>query len=114
MHSSLTILLLAVNVVAYFLFKGGASLRNKAAKRNVLAPRVVGCIGVVVVAVCEAWYARTHLVNEQLLASLPPFKQGEYIGQVVGLPLFPALLVLATVGIRGWLAGRRARTSAGA
>lgn len=102
-----TVALIFANTIAYLAFRGVAALTNKIAGKEVANRRWVGAFGVVLFSVAAMWYLRTHFVNEKLLASLPAFEQGAYVGEVVGMAIFPAVLVLAIVGFRGWRQSRK-------
>jgi hypothetical protein len=103
----ITFALFFANTIVYFIFNGIGSFWNKIAKREIVSKRIFGCIGVILFTVVGMWYARTHLVGQKILDTLPPYRQGEVVGQVMGVVIFPAVVVLAIVGIRAWLAKRK-------
>jgi uncharacterized membrane protein YqjE len=106
----LNLALIVADTVVYFVFGAIALAWNKIARREVLSRRVVGALGVVLFTACAMLFAGTYLINEQVLSRLSPFDQGRYVGQVVAIPVFPALLVLGIVGIRGWLVRRKRKS----
>ena len=108
----LTLALIVADTVVYFVFGAIAVAWSKIARREVLSRRVVGALGVVLFTACTMLFAGTYLINEQVLSRLSPFDQGRYVGQVVAIPVFPAMLVLGIVGIRGWLARRKRKSLA--
>jgi hypothetical protein len=108
----LNLLLIIVDVLIYFAFVAIAAIWNKVAKREVLSRRVAGSVGVVLFTCVAMVFARVYVVNEKVLNSLPPFEGGAYVGSIVAIPLFPAILVLGFAGFRGWLARRKKRKAA--
>ena len=64
--------------------------------------RLMGCIGVLIFSVGAAFYMRSNFVNEAMVASLEPFQRGRYIGQIVGTPVAPALIVIIVSAVKSW------------
>ena len=98
---AITLVLLALDVAVYLLFKRVA-VRLTGSSR----PRIIGSTAVLAFSIFVAWWHVNSLANESILASLSPQRQGEYVGRIAGVALVPAFLVLAVVAVRGWL-GRR-------
>ncbi|TDM08446.1 MAG: hypothetical protein C4K60_03065 [Ideonella sp. MAG2] len=103
---SLTIVLLVVDTIIYLIFSWFANLLARFLPGFKLSKRVVGSLAVVLFSAFLAWYLVHHFATEQRLATLSPFRQGEYVGQLVGIPIFPAIVVIAVAAIRGWLQRR--------
>lgn len=103
---SLTIVLLVVDTIIYLIFFWFANWLARFLPSFKLSKRVVGSMAVALFSAFLAWYLVHHFASEQRLATLPPFRQGEYIGEIVGIPLFPAIVVIAVAAIRGWLQRR--------
>jgi hypothetical protein len=106
-QQALNLALLAADSVVYLISKWIASRLIGPNRKSIWTPRVLGSIAVIVFSSTTAWLLLHFYLDKELLASLPPTLQGQYVGNIIGIPVFPALAVLAVVAIRAWLEKRR-------
>ena len=101
------VVLVLMDAIVYLFAKWIASRMTGTNQKFSLGPRAIGCIAVIVFSSVVAWSLLHFYLDTKLLASLPPQSQGGYVGSLLGIAIFPALVVLAVVIVRGWLEKRR-------
>lgn len=99
METGLFVISTLAYAAVYFCIKRVARWVLKQDK-DALRPRVIGLVGVVVSAIALCAWARLNLVDEAVLASLPEFEAGRYVGNVVGAFAVPAAVAVLVVGAR--------------
>ena len=94
--------LLIADVLVYQAFCALPSVLAKYTSIKLQRKRLIGCVGVLVFSISAAFYLRRNFVDEAILASLTPFQQGQYLGQIDGIPVLPALIVIIVSAVKSW------------
>lgn len=92
----------ACDVAAYQLFYYVAKFGNQVRVEGLVAPRVLGCIGIVFSTILLTIYAKTALVDAQVYATLSSYEQGQYMGRIMRAMIFPGLIGIGIIAARGW------------
>jgi len=101
-------LILAFTIV-YFVAKLVSVGVAKITRHKLISHRLFGVLAVVAASVYAGWRLYGLLFRQEVYNALAPYQQGQYFGEIVGVPVLPALLVICIVAIRGRSAARRAR-----
>jgi len=86
----------------YWVFYRIAKMANVMRNHEVIAPRLLACMGILILAALFTWYARVHLVDPAAYNAMSPREQGEYLGGILRSAIFPAGLIIAISAARAW------------
>ena len=89
-------------MAAYFAFYQIALVANRGRAKTFVGPRMLGCIGTIVVAGLLIRYAQETMVDTAVYAALSPREQGEYLGRLLRSIVIPALVIVALAAARAW------------
>lgn len=102
-HSDVTLLgVFAADFVMYWVFYQIARVANTLRNQEVIAPRLLACIGIGIMTAFFVWFARTQLVDPAAYAAMTAREQGEYLGGLFRVAVFPAGLIIAISAARAW------------
>ncbi|HEY9379903.1 MAG TPA: hypothetical protein VIQ01_01520 [Burkholderiales bacterium] len=102
-HSDVVLVsVFAADFAIYWVFYRIAIMANTVRGQEVIAPRLLACIGIVILTVFLMWFARVNLVDPVMYAALSAREQGEYLGGILRTAAFPAVMVIAISAARAW------------
>lgn len=92
----------AADFAIYWVFWRIAKVANTVRNQEVIAPRLLACMGVGILTALFIWYTRTNLIDPAVYDALSPREQGEYLGGLMRTAVFPALVIIGISAARGW------------
>jgi hypothetical protein len=102
-HSDVVLVsVFAADFLMYWVFYRIAWMANTIRNREVIAPRLLACIGIGIMTAFFIWFARTQLIDPAVYETLSPREQGEYLGGLLRTAVFPAVLIIAISAARAW------------
>lgn len=102
-HSDVVLVgVFAADFLMYWVFYRIARMANTIRNREVIAPRLLACIGIGIMTAFFIWFARTQLIDPAVYETLSPREQGEYLGGLLRTAVFPAVLIIAISAARAW------------
>lgn len=102
-HSDVVLVgVFAADFLMYWVFYRIARMANTLRNHEVIAPRLLACIGIGIITAFFIWFARTQLVDPAVYEALSPKEQGEYLGGLLRTAVFPAVLIIAISAARAW------------
>ena len=98
----ITLTVVICDVAAYYLFYYIAKYGNQVRVEGLIAPRMLGCVGIALSTIFLMVYAKTALVDTDVYAALSGYEQGQYLGRIMRSMMFPGLIGIGIVAARGW------------
>lgn len=102
-HSDIVLVSVFVaDFAIYWVFYQIGNVANTVRNQDVIAPRLLGCIGILILTSFFIWFARNYLVDAAVYEAMSPREQGEYLGGLLRTAVFPAMIIIGISAARGW------------
>lgn len=92
----------AADFLIYWVFWQIGRMANTVRNQEVIAPRLLACLGVGIVTALFIWYTRANLIDPAIYDAMTPREQGEYLGGLLRTAVFPALIIIGISAARAW------------
>lgn len=92
----------AADFAIYWVFWRIGKMANEMRNREVIAPRLLACMGVWILTTLFIWYTKANLIDPAIYDALSSREQGEYLGGLLRTAVFPAVLITGISAARAW------------